>query len=35
LIDDESYNCQALFQIIKSLKLPDAKNRIDMAYSGK
>jgi len=29
VIDDESYNCKALFQIIKSLKLPDAAKRID------
>ena len=35
LVDDESYNCQAIFHIIKSLKLPNCVARINKAYSGK
>lgn len=35
VVDDESYNCQALFAILKSLQLRDAKENVLMAYSGK
>ena len=35
VIDDESYNCKAVFQMIKSLKLPNVQNVVDVVYSGK
>jgi CheY-like chemotaxis protein len=35
VIDDESYNCQALLQMMKALKLPNVKDVVHTAYSGK
>jgi CheY-like chemotaxis protein len=35
VVDDESYNCKALFQIMKALKLPNPIERVLKAYSGK
>jgi len=34
IIDDESFNCQALLGILKILKLKDIKLMVDLAFSG-
>jgi hypothetical protein len=35
LIDDESYNCKALFSILKCLKLQNLEDSVEMAFSGR
>jgi len=34
IIDDESFNCQAMLGMISVLKLPEVGSRVDLAYSG-
>jgi len=35
IIDDESFNCQAMLGMISVLKLPGISERVHLAYSGK
>jgi len=35
IIDDEPYNCLALYTLLKSLSLKDVSFRVDLCMSGK